>query len=384
MDMKTKNVSTAIIVCVSVLLLSSSALVSASGQQHMADKNGNTNTSFDFMPWVCQFCGHYNNSVKMIVTHHEQFTSLSYEQYYLGPSNYSFSRFGLISPKQLAARYDLSVFPMIVSSDKAAMHVLFTNSALQTSFINDAVKTAKMRGYAGYNMDFEVPYYSDSTALTSFIANFSAALAGAGLSLSVDLPGTAVLEHFSPTSYGGAYNWSAISKTDVSKLIVMDYVSIGDFEQIVNYSVANIPLSKLSIALPDYGFGFLVNTTTPKQFPYNIIKTVGAHMYGQVKAIVHDALLQHAKVTKHFSAFYGEAYYEIVYPGENGTAYEYYYINSHAMQLRLNYLEQHGIRAIAMWRLGSVDNSIWGPLQDYASWASATVVNTPIASEKQE
>ncbi len=382
--MKIKKSSAAIIACVSVLLISSAALVSASTPQQVLSSSGKQTAPFDFMPWVCQFCGDYNHSISTIVKHHEQFTSLSYEQYYLGSTNYSFSRFGLPSPRQLAVKYGLPVFPMIVSSNKAAMHVLFTKSTVQSRFISDAVKTAQTKGYAGYNMDFEVPYNTDSIALTKFIANFSAALRSADLSLSVDLPGSAVLQHFSSTSYGGAYNWSAIAKTGVAKLIVMDYVSIGDFEQIVNYSVANIPLNKLSIALPDYGFGFLVNTTTSAPFPYNIIKTVGAHMYGQVMTIVHDALLQHARVTKHFGTFYGEAYYSIVYPGESGTAYEYYYINSHAMQLRLDYLTQLGIRGIAMWRLGAVDNSIWGPLQSYASSATGTAAHVLIASERLE
>lgn len=383
--MKMKKSTPVMIACVSIMLLSTAALVSASTPQQVLNKPAEHTVPFNFMPWVCQFCGDYNHSVSTIVKHHKQFTSLSYEQYYLGTANYSFSRFGLTSPKLLAVKYGLPVFPMIVSSDKAAMHVLFTNSTVQMKFISEAVKTAEMKGYAGYNMDFEVPYNYDSTVLTGFIANFSSALDKSGFSLSVDLPGTAVLQHFSPTSYGGAYNWSAIAKTGVTKLIVMDYVSIGDYEQIVNYSVANIPLNKLSIALPDYGFGFLVNTTISAPFPYNIIKTVGAHMYGQVRTIVHNAFLLHARVTKHFSTFYGEAYYSIVYPGEKGTAYEYYYINSHAMTLRLSYLKQLGIRGIAMWRLGAVDSSIWGPIQSYASsatWvAAAQVIIAPARDE---
>ncbi len=367
--MKIRNHSIAIffVVCV---LLTSPALASASG--HTGNPAGAvTNTKpraqFGFMPWVCQFCGNYNNSLNMIRKHHEQFTSLSYEQYYLGQTNYSFSRFGLVSPKQLAVLYGLPVYPMVVSSDKAAMHELFANSVVQTAFIGDAVKTAQMRGYAGYNMDFEVPYYSDSRALTGFIANFSAALEKSDMSLSVDLPGSAVLQHFSPTSYGGAYNWSAIAKTGVSKLIVMDYFSIGDFEQVVNYSVSHIPLGKLSVALPDYGFGFVVNTITTAPFPFNIIRTVGAHMYGRVKMIVHSALVQHADVSKHFGTFYGEPYYSIVYQGEKGTAFEYYYVNGHAMWLRLDYLLQYGIHGIAMWRTGAADNTIWGALQHYAA-----------------
>ncbi|MBX8638029.1 MAG: hypothetical protein KIY11_06695 [Thermoplasmata archaeon] len=375
--------SIAIIVTVSVLLLSP-ALVSASGQQQTANGNAGTGVSFDFMPWVCQFCGAYNNSVNMIVRHHEQFTSLSYEQYYLGPTNYSFSRAGLVSPKHLAEKFGLPVYPMIVSSNKAAMHKLFTNTTVQAKFISDALQTAVSRNYAGYNMDFEVPFNTDSIALTGFIANFSSALHRSGLSLSVDLPGSAVIQHFSPTSYGGAYNWSAIAGTDAAKLIVMDYFSIGYFENVVNYSIAHIPLNKLSVALPDYGFGFIVNTSTTAQFPFNIVKTIKAHMYGQVKSIVHDALLQHANVTRNFGAFYGEPYYRIVYPGEVGTAYEYYYINSHAMQLRLDYLSSLGIHHIAMWRLGAVDNTIWGPLQSYASTPTGYSAQAAMVATKQD
>ena len=382
--MKNRNLSILIMATITVLVLSSSTLVSASGQQQIASSGkGTAGTSPEFMPWICQFCGNYNSSLNAIVEHHSQFTSLSYEQYYLGPLNYSFSRFGLESPKLIAARYGLPVYPMVVSSDKAAMHKLFTNATIQSRFINDALKTAKTRGYAGYNMDFEVPYYTDSAALTGFIANFSSALEKSGLSLSVDLPGSAVLQNFSPKSYGGAYNWTAIAGTDVTRLIVMDYFSIGDFKLVVNYSVAHMPADKLSVALPDYGFGFLVNTTSSAQFPFNIIKTVKARMYGQVKTIVHSALLQHANVTKHFGSFYGEPYYNIVYPGENGTAYEYYYVNSHAMQLRLSYLSELHIRGIAMWRLGDVDNSIWGPLQSYVS-SPAGVGAQPIAAEARD
>ena len=341
--------------------------------------NGNKKDGkYFFMPWICQFCGSQANYTSALREHHTLFTALSYEQYYLNPSNYAFSSFGLPSPRSLASTYNLPVYPMIVSSHPVAMHVLFTNSMVQHAFINDAVANATSKNYAGYNIDFEVPYYSDSANVTSFVNNFSLALRNAGKSLTLDVIG---IYHFSPGAYGSAYNFSALGKTNVSMIMVEDYYSIGLFKEAVNYAAARIPADKLSIALPAYGYAFYVNASSNRSFPYNLvppwINWSYTGMYGALHSILTTAHKLHASVSRHWGRFYGEPYYDVVYKSSPGIGNEFYYVNGKAMSMRLNYLESLGITKIEMWRLGSVDHTIWGPLTSFSEFASG---NMPLAS----
>ncbi|MCL4452154.1 MAG: hypothetical protein M1327_05985 [Candidatus Thermoplasmatota archaeon] len=319
---------------------------------------------YQSMIWICQFCGSQVNYTKMIEKYHGLITDLSFEDYYLA-SNETFQSLGLNLPLQLAHRYHLSTFPMIASHLPGEMHILFTNSSVQSAFISSAVKAALTNDFTGYNIDFEVPYYSDSHAVTEFVENFSNALLAVGKELTIDVPGVTGL--FSPSVHGAAYNYSALAKTSVSLIVVMDYFSIGDFYNAVNYSVANVPLNKLMIALPDYSYSFYVNVTSNCPFPNNLVPPYVNHsfkgMYGALKSILHNARKDHAKISNHFSSFYGEPYYEIIYPQNKTLGVEFYYINNKAMSLRLNYLEKLNIDMVAMWRAGAVDPNLFSSVK---------------------
>lgn len=321
---------------------------------------------YKFMPFVCQFCGSQKNYTSFIERYHNLFTALSYEQYYLAP-NETFQSLGVPDLVNISNMYNLRAYPMIISSNPESMHVLFTNATVQRSFINTAVMTAVTKGFAGYNIDFEVPYFSDSANVTNFVENFSNALIAAGKQLTLDVIGFST--GFSPSAYGSAYNYSALSNTSISQIVVEDYYAIGNFETAVNYSVSHISKNKLMIALPDYSYAFYVNTTSNQPFPNNLIPPYVNYsysgMYGALKGILKSAREDHANVTKHFGTFYGEPYYEVVYPGQSGVGNEFYYINKQAMDLRINYLESMGIAHIALWRAGSVDPSIISALHQF-------------------
>ena len=373
-----KIVSLLVCAVIALFLISSMSIVSVGANASSPSRSSESNQYF-FMPWICQFCGSQANYTSALKEYHNVFTAVSYEQYYLNPSNYSFSKFGLQSPRTLAEQYGLPVYPMVVSGDPAAMHVLFTNSNVQKKFISAAVANGTSKGYAGYNMDFEVPYYSDSANVTRFVNNFSVALEAAGMKLTLDVIG---IYHFSPNAYGAAYNFSALGKTKVSLIMVEDYYSIGLFEKAVSFASARIPDSKLSIALPSYSYAFYVNASSPLHFPYNIISPYVnfsySGMYGALHSILTTARKLHASVTKHWGSFYGEPYYKIIYGSSPKIGNEFYYINGKAMSLRLDYLQSHGIKKIEMWRLGSVDHNIWGPLYSFKQFATNAGIATQV------
>ena len=321
---------------------------------------------YQSMVWICQFCGSQVNYTKMIEKYHSLITDLSFEDYYLA-SNLTFQSLGLNLPIQLAHRYHLNTFPMIISGSPGQMHILFTDSSVQSAFISSAVKAALANNFTGYNIDFEVPYYSDSHAVTEFVENFSNALLAVGKQLTLDVIGFS--GPFSPSDYGSAYNYSALANTSVSLIVVEDYYSIGDFYTAVNYSVSHVPLDKLMIAVPDYSYSFYVNATSNCPFPNNLVPPYVncsfSGMYGALKSILHNARKDHAKISSHFSAFYGEAYYEIIYPQNKNVGVEFYYINNKAMSLRLDYLEKLNIDMVAMWRAGAVDPNLFSAVKMY-------------------
>ena len=322
--------------------------------------------NYQSMVWVCQFCGSQVNYTTMVEKYHNLITDLSFEDYYLG-ANGSFHSLHLNLPLNLSAKYGFKTFPMIISGYAPYMHTLFTNKTDQKSFISDAVNAAVANNFTGYNIDFEVPFYTDSNAVTEFVNNFSNALLASGKLLTLDVIGFST--GFSPAAYGSAYNYSALANTSVSLIVVEDYYSIGDFYTAVNYSVAHIPLDKLMIAVPDYSYSFYVNATSTLPFPFNLVSPYVNYsysgMYGSLKSILHNARKDHAKISNNFSSFYGEPYYEIIYPQNKSLGVEFYYINNKAMSLRLDYLEKLNIDKVALWRAGSVDSNLFSALKMY-------------------
>lgn len=347
------------------MFLMTSIVSPVASAQSLNQTNNKSSTGYQFMPWICQFCGSETNYTSTVVKYHNLFTDLSYEQYYLA-GNGTFQSLGVKNLVGMANQYHLKAFPMIISASPSTMHLLFTNTSVQQIFIQTAVSTAVKEGYAGYNIDFEVPYYSDSASVTSFVSNFSNAMVMAGKQLTLDVIG---FHGFSPQAYGSAYNYSALSNTSVSRIVVEDYYAMTDFEEAVNYSVQHIPVSKLMIAVPDYGYAFYVNATSTAKFPNNLIYPYVNYsysgMYGALKAILKKARDSGAQISEHFSKFYGESYYEIIYPNNKNVGNEYYFVGQKAMQLRLHFLESKGIMKAALWRAGATDPAMWSAVYDY-------------------
>ncbi len=361
------NARKTVLLTVSTVLMfvTIAALSSVATAAPMNQNSNQSNSGYQFMPWVCQFCGSQMNYTKMIEEHHNLYTDLSYEQYYLA-TNGTFQNLGVPNLIGMANQYHLAAYPMIISGDPAAMHILFTNSTVQSAFISTAVQTAVNEGYAGYNIDFEVPNYSDSANVTTFVSHFSNALLSAGKQLTLDVIG---FHGYSPAAFGSAYNYSALSNTSVSLIVVEDYYAASDFMQAVNYSVAHVAMDKLMIALPDYGYEFIVNATSTQPFPYNLIPPYVNYsysgMYGEAKNTATQARAAGANVTLHYSHFYAESYYEIVYQSNKNVGYEYYYVGHKGMEFRLNYLEHVGIHKAALWRAGSTDPAMWSAVHHY-------------------
>ncbi len=348
-----------------LMFVTITAISSVSVAAPMNQNSSQGNSGYQFMPWACQFCGSQMNYTRMIEEHHNLFTDLSYEQYYLA-TNGTFQNLGVPNLIGMANQYHLAAYPMIISADPAAMHLLFTKSTVQSAFISTAVQAAVNEGYAGYNIDFEVPDYSDSANVTAFVSHFSNALLAAGKQLTLDVIG---FHGYSPQAYGSAYNYSALSNTSVSLIVVEDYYAASDFMQAVNYSVAHVAKDKLMIALPDYGYEFIVNATSTQPFPNNLIPPYVDYsysgMYGVAKNTATQARAAGANVTLHYSNFYAESYYEIVYPSNKNVGYEYYYVGHKGMEFRLNYLESLGIHKAALWRAGSTDPGMWSAVHQY-------------------
>ncbi len=331
-----------------------------------SQSGGSGSGNYQFMPWICQFCGNQTNYTRTIIEHHNLFTDLSYEQYYLA-ANGSFQSLGVPDEVAMAHRYHLKAFPMIISSDPAYMHLLFSDSSIQQAFISTAVHTAVLKGYAGYNIDFEVPYYSDSARVTSFVSNFSSAMVQQGKQLTLDVIG--FHGPITSSTYGSAYNYSALSNTSVSLIIVEDYYAWTDFIQAVNYSVAHIAPAKLMMALPDYGYAFYVNATSNSPFPNNLIPPYVNYsysgMYGALKGILKTARLNGAQITHHFSNFYAESYFQVIYRSSPDVGNQYYYVGMHGMSMRLHYIESMGIHKAALWRAGATAPGIWPAIHQY-------------------
>ncbi|WP_462411775.1 glycosyl hydrolase family 18 protein [Neobacillus sp. Marseille-QA0830] len=143
------------------------------------------------------------------------------------------------------------------------------NPAYRANLIASIVNLTEQRGFGGVSIDFEFIPPARRNDYSTFLADLKSALKGLVLHVNVhaktkDIPTNRII---------GAYDYAAIGRAaDLVAVMTIDYGYPGGppdpiapipwMEQVIQYSLTQIPPSKLMVAIALYGYDKVANSNT--------------------------------------------------------------------------------------------------------------------------
>ena len=225
----------------------------------------------------------------------------------------------------------------------------------QNNLIAALITEAKKQGYIGYQYDFEHMPAEDNALYSAFVAKSVPYFHGAGLQLSVavapkqtdDPAGYAV---GSWENWDGAFDYAAIGAAAdfVSVMAYDDSESVGPVaslpwvNQVVAYTLARIPASKVSLGVPFYAW--IWNDTTGERIDIRTYPAVAAVLGS--KQVISQAWSPTLGVDS------------VTYKKGN-QVYTAWYEDQKSFDAKLALVTSDKLFGFSAWALGQEDPNVW-------------------------
>ncbi|MGI6279865.1 MAG: LysM peptidoglycan-binding domain-containing protein [Acutalibacteraceae bacterium] len=194
---------------------------------------------------------------------------------YLSIFSYGFADDGQLIPIddnyliQLAYEYKAAPIMVLTTIDEnenfspAKAKRLLNDIPYQNVVLDNIVATMKEKGYLGLDIDFEFINPEDADSYINFLRNASAKMNANGFKLSVALAPKTYAEQ--PGLLYEAHNYPVIgSIADTVFLMTYEWgyafgppmavAPINQVRNVVNYAITEIPIEKLQLGIPNYGY----------------------------------------------------------------------------------------------------------------------------------
>ena len=249
--------------------------------------------------------------------------------------------------------------------NKDKIHSILTNATARSRFIQNAIAEVKKGNADGLNVDFELPYSSDRSALSSFMAALTD-------SFHTAIPGSQVTIATTAVDWGGRFDRKALAKgTDGMMIMGYDYHWSGssnsgavapltggtyNVTNTVNeyLTASNYDRGKLILGVPYYGYEWKTNSNKPGS---SVIGSVGSRTYqvAETKA---------EKYGKRWDSYSQTPWYVF---NDGSHWHQCWYDDSLSLSLKYNLTLQKGLAGIGIWALGydGARKELWGALRDH-------------------
>lgn len=233
------------------------------------------------------------------------------------------------------------------------------NNDIQLILIDEILAELNSKGYVGVDVDFEYILAEDRDYFTTFVARMTRILNESGYTVSVALaPKTSADQQgllYEGKDYAGlgaaadsvllmTYEWGYTYSQP------MAVAPVNKVRQVIEYAVTEIPVSKIDMGIPNYGYDW------PLPYEKGITKarTIGnieavniAVRYGAV--IQYDELAQ----TPYFN-----------YTDELGTEHEVWFEDVRSMRAKLGLISEYNLRGAGYWQIMRLFRANWLLLSD--------------------
>jgi spore germination protein len=228
-----------------------------------------------------------------------------------------------------------------------AVSALLDDWELTEKTVNDLVFIAVSHGYEGWDIDWEMMYPGDKVGYNGFIELLSQKLHEKGLKLSVTVQAQTGDNTDNPSIE--AQDWQEISKyADQIRIMAYDFhydsseagpiTPLDAYQKVLNMAVQKIPLEKIIIGLPTYGYDWVGEKGVDTQYIHAI-----------------DRL---TKLNKKWNRDLASA--ELVGKYTIGKdQHELWFEDAESAKIKIEMARSFGINRFCFWRLGGEDPLIW-------------------------
>lgn len=194
-----------------------------------------------------------------------------------------------------AKQKQVRVIPTIMSSDRALMYRILSDTAARTALVNEIAAMVKDRGYDGIDIDFEGKSYETRDHFSTFLKELRERMGGKWLMCTIETRIPLADQYYGVTIPAGAGQYAndltAINTyCDRVRLMAYDqqgidlklkadagqrlYAPVGDpawIEKVVSHMSQEISKDKILIGVPTYGYEYSVRAYANNDYMYDVL-----------------------------------------------------------------------------------------------------------------
>lgn len=238
------------------------------------------------------------------------------------------------------------------------IHAVVNDSVAVNALIQNLLGVMEEKGYGGVDVDFEYILAEDRDAFTTFVAELTRVMNENGYVTSVALaPKTSANQPgllYEGKDYGGlgaaansvllmTYEWGYTYGPP------MAVAPLNKVREVVEYAVTEIPVSKINLGIPNYGYDWAL----PYESGVTKATTIGNIQAVQI-AIRHGAVISFDEVAQ-------TPYFRYT---ENGIEHEVWFEDVRSMQGKFNLVKEFSLRGMGYWQLMRLFLANWVLLED--------------------
>jgi len=227
------------------------------------------------------------------------------------------------------------------------VHRVLTNETIRRNLIRNIVRLVRTRRYSGVNIDFQFVPPRDRPNLTAFMRELYETLAPLRNQVTISVP--AELEENPQHPFSGAFSYRDLARySDYLYVLAYDehfatpgpVASIGFVRRVMDFAESQVPVVKLKLGIPVYGYDWVPPGGFPLTLSYaDAIETARAHG----STIVYDEEAQEPHFT--YTA--------------DGTEHVVWFEDVRSFLVKLGEVLRRMWRGVGIWRLGQEDPRVW-------------------------
>lgn len=236
--------------------------------------------------------------------------------------------------------------------------VITNDLEIQQVLIDQLFLVMEEKGFAGIDIDFEYILAKDRVPFADFVKNIRTQASQKGYTVSVALaPKTSADQQgllYAGKDYGllGAAADSVLLMTyewGYTYGPPMAVAPINKVREVVNYAITEIPVEKIDLGIPNYGYDW----TLPFTQGISAARTIG-NIEAVDIAVANQAVIHFDEVAK-------SPYFNYV---RNGVEHEVWFEDVRSIQEKFNLIKEYGLRGMGYWQIMKLFRANWMLLAD--------------------
>lgn len=262
----------------------------------------------------------------------------------------------------LEGAYETGVLPILTLTpfdergnfNNNYISILVNNSEVSDRLLNQLLALMGEKGYGGIDIDFEFILPEDRVAFAEFVEKTRIRMNENGYTVSVALAPKTSADQQGLLYEGKDYRLLGEAANSVLLMTYewgytygppMAVAPIQNVRRVVEYAVTEIPVEKIDLGIPNYGYDWPL----PYERGVTAAKTIGNREAVEI-AIANGAPIQYDEVAQ-------SPYFH--YTDRNGIEHEVWFEDVRSMLAKFNLIKEFNLRGCGYWQLMKLFRANW-------------------------